>query len=95
MTMMLPTKSALLKMFKDEGEMWDYEAVEKIQQMYSVPGDYWKFTLRFYMMELSGGGMLEVCREEIDDGSHFKSDTIVCRYRITDFGAMRVETLLE
>ncbi|MBO5519161.1 MAG: hypothetical protein J5945_03315 [Candidatus Methanomethylophilus sp.] len=90
----LPTKSALLKSFK-EGPMWDYEAVEKIQTEYGIANDYWKFTLRFYLMELSGGGMLEVIEEDLDNGSHFKPDSVVFKYRLTDFGKMRVETLLE
>lgn len=94
MSKVLPTKSALLKSFKD-GPMWDYEAVSKIQNEYGIDNDYWKFTLRFYLMELSGGGMLEVIEEAIDDGSRFKADSVVFKYKLTDFGSMRVETLLE
>ena len=95
MSGMLPTKSALLKSFKEDGAMWDYDAVAKIPAAYDIENDYWKFTLRFYLMELAGGGLLEVVEEALDNGTHFKEDSVVFKYQLTDFGMMRVETLLE
>lgn len=95
MSRKLPMKSALLKSFKDKGPMWDYEAVDSILDEYGCKTDYYRFVLRFSLMELAGGGLLESVEEELDDGSHFKSDSVVTKYKITDFGLMRVESLLE
>lgn len=91
----LTMKSALVKLYKDEGPMWDYEAVDRIAKEYGCDTEYWKFVLRFSLIELAGGGLLEAMEEELDDGTHFKADSVVMKYQITDFGCMRVESLLE
>ncbi len=91
----LTMKSALLKLYKDKGPMWNYEAVDTITKEYGCQTEYYRLVLRFSLMEMAGGGLLDTIDEEVDDGSHFKPDSVVVKYAITDFGRMRVETLLE
>lgn len=91
----LPMKSELLKSFLDRNEMWDYEAVDGLMKLEDSSSDYLKMNARFWLMELSTNGMLEVVDQAMDDGTHFGQGKTVTRYKLTDFGRMKIETMLE
>jgi len=91
--MKLPMKSALFMKYVSGDAIWDYQAIEEIVNEYGCNTEYYKLHLRFGLMELAGGGLLEAVDMEIDDGSHFKQDSVVCKYKVTDFGRERAKVL--
>lgn len=92
--MKYPCKSILLKSFEN-GPQWDYEAVDKLMSDENRNDAYFRWTARFWLMEMSGGGILDIVEEGIDDGSHFAEGKLLCRYQLTDYGKMRIADLLE
>lgn len=91
--MKYPTKTILLKSFEDK-DQWDYEAVEALMKSEGTTSDYFKWTARFWMMEMLSGGLLEIVEEAVDDGSHFGEGKIVSKYRITDYARSRLDSMV-
>ena len=89
-----PCKSRLLRYFEN-GPLWDYESVDKLVSEEGRKDAYFRWTARFWLMEMSGGGVLDVIEEGIDDGSHFGEGKLISKYRLTDYGRMRIKELLE
>ena len=93
--MKLTMKSRLLLLFKEEGEMWVQDAVERLLAVEGMQkSERWSWVIRFYMMEMSVNGMLEILDEALDDGTYFGKDVILTKYKITDFGIERVNAVL-
>lgn len=90
-----PIKGYMLKRLRDDGPAWDYDLINFTMKEYGCESEYWKYVIRFNLMEMAGGGLLDTLEEALDDGSHFSKDAILVKYSISDFGTMRVETLLE
>ena len=91
--MELPIKSALFMVYHDGEAFWDYEAVDKILEKYGCNTQYWRLVLRFNLMELAAGGLLEVVDEKMDDDGYFDKEKAVCKYKITEFGLDRAKVL--
>ncbi|WP_406655822.1 hypothetical protein V7O62_08400 [Methanolobus sp. ZRKC2] len=91
----LPMKSRLVQILSEQKEAWDYELVTKLLAEYGKSGDYWKWMARFWMAELSCGGIFNIVDIAADDGKHFESGKVLYRYNLTDFGKARVSELLE
>lgn len=93
--MKLTLKSRLLLLFKEEGEMWVQDAVDRLLTVEGMKKtERWAWVIRFYMMEMSVNGMLEILDEALDDGTYFGQDVILTKYKITDFGIERVNAVL-
>ncbi|MCQ6963790.1 hypothetical protein PV02_12070 [Methanolobus chelungpuianus] len=88
-------KTRLIQLLNEGGESWDYELIDKLLAEYGKSGDYWKWMVRFWMVELSCGGIFNIVKAEADDGSHFAKGKVLYRYDISDFGKARIEELLE
>lgn len=91
----LPMKSRLVQLLYQQKEAWDYELIGKLLPEYGKNSDYWKWMARFWMTELSCGGIFSIVDAKADDGSRFAKGKVLYRYSISDFGKSRVEELLE
>ncbi|WP_440951470.1 hypothetical protein [Methanococcoides sp. FTZ1] len=91
----LPMKTRLVQILYETGEGWDYELISKLLAEYGKSGDYWKWMARFWMTELTAGGIFTVKDVAADDGSHFASGKVLYQYEMSDFGKARVKELLE
>jgi hypothetical protein len=92
----LPMKSRLLKAFKGTDGIWDHEAVESILASEGKSkSEHWRMTARFWLMEMAGGGLIESVEEAIGVNSYFGHRKVQYRYKLTDLGKNRVETMLE
>lgn len=80
-------------LYHDGDEIWDYDAVDTIVKEYGCDTEYNRLCLRFGLMELATGGMLECVEEQIDEKPYFKKDSVVCKYKITEFGLDRIKVL--
>ncbi len=88
-----PSKSRLLKYFEG-GPLWDYEAVNRLASEEGRNDAYFKWTARFWLMEMSGGGIMDIVEEGIDDGSHFAEGKLLSKYKLTEYGKKRIHDLL-
>lgn len=93
--MSLPLKSLLLKSFKTNEEMWDYDAVESFLNTQKIRSDYWKWNARFWLSELSVAGFLIVTDTELDDGNRFEKGRVLSKYKLTERGKDTIEKMLE
>lgn len=93
--MTLPLKSQLLKSFKIKGEQWDCDAIKDLMAKNNLSSDYWKYNMRFWLMELQSCGLVESIDESIDDGSFFEAGKLRTKYRLTEGGLQRIEMMLE
>lgn len=92
----LSIKSQMLYYFKDEQEMWENDCINRVlERDGKVGNDYWTWTCRFYLMELSTNGLLEPMEQKIDDTGVFGENHSLTRYRLTDYGKYKIETMLE
>ncbi|MDD3987328.1 MAG: hypothetical protein PHF28_06285 [Candidatus Methanomethylophilaceae archaeon] len=91
----LPYKSEILKLFKEDREMWEYDAVAKLMDKNRISSDYWKWNARFWLMELSVAGFLVVVDTAEDDGAHFSKGKVLSKYKLTERGLQTIETMLE
>ncbi len=92
--MKYPCKSRLLRLF-ESGPLWDYEAIDTLVSDEGRNDAYFRWTARFWLMEMAGGGVLDIIEEGIDDGSHFGNGKLLSKYQLTDYGRMRIQDLLE
>jgi hypothetical protein len=90
----LPMKSRLVQILSEQKEAWDYELITKLLAEYGKSGDYWKWMARFWMAELSCGGIFSIVDVAADDGKRFEKGKVLYRYSLTDFGQARVNELL-
>ncbi|MBE6517943.1 MAG: hypothetical protein E7Z70_00115 [Thermoplasmata archaeon] len=93
--MSLPLKSVMLTYLKDGEAHWDYELVERLMNESGKNSEYWKFQFRFWLMEFLGCGLITDVGYEEDDGTKFKAENVLSKYKITDLGLQRIETMLE
>ena len=93
--MAIPMKSLLLYFFKDQAEHWDYEMVDKLMAETGKNSDYWKWQFRFWLMEFMGCGLIQDVAYAADDGTHFKDGNVLSKYKITELGLQRIDTMLE
>lgn len=91
----LPMKSRLVQLLSEENMAWDYELITTLLAEYGKSGDYWKWMARFWMAELSCGGIFNIEEVDADDGKRFAKGKVLYKYSLTDFGKARVEELLE
>ncbi|MBR2255731.1 MAG: hypothetical protein IJ856_08025 [Candidatus Methanomethylophilaceae archaeon] len=90
----LPMKSRMLMYFENR-DMWDYEAVDAILKEEGLSdSEYWRFTARFWLAELSISGLLEPLEEDVDDGSHFAPGKMISKYRLTEYGLQAIDSML-
>jgi hypothetical protein len=75
---------------KDEG-MWDYEIADETLSEYGYQGAYWKGEVRLALTDLYSGGLVEDLEDKIDDGTHFKADKLLVKYKLTAFGRERTK----
>ena len=94
--MNIPMKSRLLLIFKEEGELWTTEATDRLLEAEGMNRtERWLWVIRFYMMEMSVNGMLEVLEEDVAPAEYYgQEDVIITKYRITNFGIERVNDVL-
>lgn len=90
----LPMKSRLVQILYEQKEAWDYELIANLLAEYKKSGDYWNWMTRFWMVELSCGGIFNIVDVAADDGKHFAKGKVLYRYNLSDFGKSRVEELL-
>ena len=93
--MSLPMKSIMLYYFKDQAEHWDYELVDRLMNETGKNSEFWKWQFRFWLMEFLSCGLLQDTEYSADDGSHFREGNVLSRYKITELGLQRIETMLE
>ncbi len=87
-------KAYLILLYKDQ-ELWNYEAVDMMLDHYNVSKDSLDRWLgRFWLMEASVNGLLEIVEEKYDDGSYFKEDSVVTKYRVTKHGLDDINYML-
>jgi len=91
----LPMKSLLLKSFINNEEMWEQDAVSNFIENQKKKSDYWKWTFRFWLLELSVAGFLTVIDMELDDGSHFEKGKVLSKYKLTERGKQVIIEMLE
>lgn len=92
----LSIKSQMLKYFKDSPEMWESDCISKVLDRDSLSGnEYWIWTCRFYLMELSTNGLIKPIEQKIDDSGFFGSEHSLTKYSLTDYGRFKIETMLE
>lgn len=84
-----PIKFRILELFLDGKEYWNYEIVSKIQEEYSMQGDYGRDSINFDIIELASGGMLKDVEQKVDEVGIYKKGFLLHRYMITDFGKTR------
>ena len=92
MRVKLPMKSRLVLRFED-GPLWEREAISAVLADEGVDSDYWRCTARFWLIEMTGNGVLEVLDVAMDDG-YYGGDREVYRYGLTDLGRSRIRDLL-
>jgi len=92
--MSLPMKSILLTYLQDGKEYWDYELVDRLMAETGNNSDYWKWQFRFWLMEFLGCGLVVDVDYAEDDGSKFKTGNVLSRYKITELGLQRINTML-
>ncbi|AGI47312.1 hypothetical protein TALC_00303 [Thermoplasmatales archaeon BRNA1] len=91
----LSIKSGLLKrIYEAGGPVWEDELVKATMEAEGVFSDYWKWTIRYYMMEMLANGMIDAVEYKLGDESNFGSEHSIAKYQINDFGKMKVESML-
>ncbi len=87
-------KAALLvALYKNEG-LWEDELIFKVMEQEGLSSDYWKWTFRYYLIELAANGLIEPTESKFGDDSNFGPDHSVSKYKVTGFGADKVEGML-
>jgi hypothetical protein len=91
--MKYPMKSYLLKCFSDREEMWEFETFPMMEREYGVDISKWRYDIRFWLIEYEVGGMLELTGTAMDS-THYGKTKLVHRYRLTEMGHDRIDTML-
>jgi len=88
---MIHIKGRILQQLNEAPLLWDYQIADMILKEYGLSGDYWKGTVRVSLADLFSCGLIESVEEAIDDGKHFGCDKVLFRYRLSDFGKVRMQ----
>ena len=88
----LHMKGYILQLLSENGDgLWDYDIANSTLKAYGYSGGYWKGEVRLALTDLFSCGLAESVEDKIDDGSHFQSDKLLVRYKLTDFGRERMQ----
>ena len=85
-------KGYILKLLAENGDgLWDYEIADSTLTAYGYTGAYWKGEVRLALTDLFSCGLTESVEDKVDDGTHFRADKLLIRYKLTNFGRERMQ----
>lgn len=90
--MKLHVKGRILQIVHEASNdgIWDYEIANKILVEYNKSGAYWMGTVRVTLTDLYSSGLIDSVEEKIDDGTHFGSNKVLFKFKMTEFGIERM-----
>lgn len=90
-----PIKFRLLEIVENAGEIWNYEAVRKIQSEYPPMGsdNFFRDLINYDMTELQTSGFLVCVDNEIDTEGTFRKGALLSKYKMTQLGINQLRSL--
>lgn len=96
MAMSLPLKTELFLAICNAGKegIWEIEAIEKMLATESgLNKEYWKNLAAFWLMEMTGNGVIQIL-EQRDDSEYYGRELTISKYAPTELGMFRKETMI-
>jgi hypothetical protein len=91
-----PYKFRMLELLYRGEDMWNYQIVEKMMDEYCLDSDYYRDSLNFDLVEVAASGFIISVDSDVDpDGTLFRKDALLSKYRITCLGKKQYECLAD
>lgn len=88
-----PIKFQILKALIHGEERWNYEIIPSIQKACGMESNYGRDVINFDLLELLSAGIVTDLEQKVDTEGVFKKDSLLHKYKISDFGLEWAEAM--
>ena len=90
-----PIKFRILEYLDDNPDSWTDEVVPALQGEYGMTTDYGRDMINYDLVELVSAGLVHEGESKIDEDGHYKQNSLITQYCITNLGKEYLSGLME